>query len=177
MMSGALAEIDAVRVQKCVTAGQKVTVGPTPANCRSPRYHVSGVRELYVDRIMTTDTGIDRRAFTLSLAASLAAASAVSDEAVADEEKKSDEKKKPKPEPVARKEPPEAAYILELITRRYPDNRLDEQALKSIVGDIRADMFRSRVLSQFPLENGDEPGFTFGAWRSDLSELSKQRAG
>ena len=62
--------------------------------------------------------------------------------------------------------PPEAAYLLGLILRRYPDERLDETAITGIVQDIHGDLARSRVLSSFPLDNSDEPGFTFKAWRA-----------
>ncbi|MDA0920203.1 MAG: hypothetical protein O2945_14125 [Planctomycetota bacterium] len=63
--------------------------------------------------------------------------------------------------------PPEAAYLLGLIMRRYPDERLDEVAVSGIVRDIYGDLARSRVLSSFPLDNSDEPGFAFKAWRAD----------
>jgi hypothetical protein len=75
-------------------------------------------------------------------------------------------KKKPAdeepPEP-----PPEAAYLIGLITRRYPDERLDEVAVTGIVRDIYGDLARGRALSRYPLENSDEPGFVFQAWRAD----------
>lgn len=72
------------------------------------------------------------------------------------------------PEPAEPREPPpEAAYLLGLIMRRYPDDRLDETAVSGIVRDIYGDLARSRVLSRFPLDNADEPGFTFQAWRAD----------
>lgn len=72
------------------------------------------------------------------------------------------------PEPAEPREPPpEAAYLLGLIMRRYPDDRLDETAVSGIVRDIYGDLARSRVLSRFPLDNADEPGLTFQAWRAD----------
>ncbi len=67
----------------------------------------------------------------------------------------------------AREPPPEAAYLLGLIMRRYPDERLDEAAVSGIVRDIYGDLARSRVLSSFPLDNSDELGFAFKAWRAD----------
>lgn len=63
--------------------------------------------------------------------------------------------------------PPEAAYLIGLIMRRYSDERLDETAITGIVRDIYGDLARSRILSSFPLDNSDEPGFTFKAWRAD----------
>lgn len=71
-------------------------------------------------------------------------------------------------EPIEAPEPPpEAAYLLGLIMRRYPDERLDEAAVSWIARDIYGDLARSRVLRSFPLRNSDEPGFTFNAWRVD----------
>lgn len=74
---------------------------------------------------------------------------------------------KPTDEVEAREPPPEAAYLLGLIMRRYPDERLDDTAVNGIVRDIYGDLARSRALSSFPLDNSDEPGFTFQAWRAD----------
>jgi hypothetical protein len=85
-------------------------------------------------------------------------------------EKDSDEGPAAKKEPddgTPRELPPEAAYLLGLIMRRYADERLDEVAVSGIVQDIYGDLARSRVLSSFPLQNSDEPGFVFKAWRAD----------
>lgn len=76
-------------------------------------------------------------------------------------------KEKPTDQTEAREHPPEAAYLLGLIMRRYPDERLDEGAVNGIVRDIYGDLARSRALSSFPLDNSDEPEFTFQAWRAD----------
>lgn len=126
---------------------------------------------------------VTRRAFTLALAGG--AALAVEQSAAIGQEvapKKDDSKppaadksgtdaKQAKDEPdekvEAREPPPEAAYLLGLIMRRYPDERLDESAVSGIVRDIYGDVARSRVLSSFPLDNSDEPGFAFKAWRAE----------
>lgn len=63
--------------------------------------------------------------------------------------------------------PPEGAYLIGLITRRYPDERLDEVAVTGIIRDVYGDLARGRVLSSYPLDNSDEPGFVFQAWRAD----------
>jgi len=126
---------------------------------------------------------VTRREFTLALAGGAALASdqatAVGQETApkdAGSKKPSGEKsesdpdqatEKPADEVEAREPPPEAAYLLGLIMRRYPDERLDETAVNGIVRDIYGDLARSRVLSSFPLDNSDEPGFTFKAWRAD----------
>ncbi|MFT4557144.1 MAG: hypothetical protein ACI92S_002505 [Planctomycetaceae bacterium] len=126
---------------------------------------------------------VTRREFTLALAGSAALAadqaSAIGQDVTP---KKADSKppaadksgtdaKRAKDEPGEKVEagepPPEAAYLLGLIMRRYPDKRLDEAAVSGIVRDIYGDVARSRVLSSFPLDNSDEPGFTFKAWRAD----------
>jgi len=59
---------------------------------------------------------------------------------------------------------PEATWLLGAILKHYPDERLDQAAVTGILGDIHGDLARSRVLSGFPLENADEPGFVFRAW-------------
>ncbi len=127
--------------------------------------------------------GVTRREFTLALAGGAALAADQSTTVGQDKapknagSKTSTEKKpandagqateKPTDEVEAREPPPEAAYLLGLIMRRYPDERLDETAVTGIVRDIYGDLARSRVLSSFPLDNSDEPGFTFKAWRAD----------
>lgn len=126
-------------------------------------------------------SGFTRREFTLALAGGTAItasqqASAVGQESKTDNAEKTPTKdtektaensdktpdKKPDTDEVS-EPPPEAAYLLGLIMRRYPDERLDETAVTGIVRDIYGDLARSRVLSSFPLENSDEPGFTFKA--------------
>mgnify|MGYP006899562603 FL=1 len=130
-----------------------------------------------------SNPGVTRREFTLALAggAALAAdqSTTVGQDATpsAASPKNPPEKKsandadqatgKPTDPAEASEPPPEAAYLLGLIMRRYPDERLDETAVSGIVRDIYGDLARSRVLSSFPLDNSDEPGFTFKAWRAD----------
>lgn len=72
--------------------------------------------------------------------------------------------------------PPEnpnpATSTLDLITQiavqEYPSKNLDAAAIEEIRADVRSNLFRSKVLSSFPLVNSDEPGFIFSAWRKDL---------
>lgn len=73
----------------------------------------------------------------------------------------------PQPDARPRREPPEEAYLLGLVLKRYPDERLDDRATGDILQDIRSDLNRSRTLSAFPLKNSDEPGFVLRAWRAD----------
>ena len=70
------------------------------------------------------------------------------------------------PKPDEPREIPEAAWTLGLILKRYPDERLDEAAIQGIVGDIHGDIARSKMLSNFPLKNSDEPGYLFRPWRA-----------
>jgi hypothetical protein len=65
------------------------------------------------------------------------------------------------PRPEATEEVPEAAWLLGLILKRYPDERIDEPAIRGILGDIQGDLQRSKTLADFPLENSDEPGLVF----------------
>jgi hypothetical protein len=126
---------------------------------------------------------VTRREFTLALAGGAALAaeqSATLGQDVAPQkaasasppnEKSADDARQEKKQPAApvepREPPPEAAYLLGLIMRRYSDERLDEAAVDGIVRDIYSDLARSRLLSSFPLDNSDEPGCTFRAWRAD----------
>jgi len=64
-------------------------------------------------------------------------------------------------------EPPEAAWVLGWIMRRYADERLDDAAVSGIASDIYRDLARSRTLSSFPLSNSDEPAFIFRARRAE----------
>lgn len=128
-------------------------------------------------------SAVTRREFTLALAGSAALAAEQSAAIGQDvtpkkagpkstaDDKTSNNKKTAKDELgekiEAREPPPEAAYLLGLIMRRYPDERLGEAAVNGIVRDIYGDVARSRVLSSFPLDNSDEQAFAFKAWRAD----------
>lgn len=122
-----------------------------------------------------SDECINRRDFTRSLMAGGSLVTAVlagTETARGDESAKQDQPAPvtpPKPQPVEppRRDPPEEAYLLGLVLKRYPDERLDDRAVSDILQDIRADISRSRTLSAFPLKNSDEPGFVFRAWRAD----------
>lgn len=130
-----------------------------------------------------TKPSVTRREFTLALAGGAALAADQGSAICQDATSKKDRSKLPaddksaidekaaKDEPgekiQAREPPPEAAYLLGLIMRRYPDERLDETAVNGIVRDIYGDLTRSRVLSSFPLDNSDEQAFAFKAWRAD----------
>tara|TARA_R110002072_G_scaffold302615_2_gene486865 strand:- start:8453 stop:8881 length:429 start_codon:yes stop_codon:yes gene_type:complete len=130
-----------------------------------------------------TDSAVTRREFTLALAggAALAADQSTgigqdvapqktapkSQSAEKSANNTTETSNRPTDEPEAREPPPEAAYLFGLIMRRYTDGRLDEVAVNGIARDIYSDLARSQVLSSFPLDNSDEPGFTFRAWRAD----------
>lgn len=130
-----------------------------------------------------TNPSVTRRQFTMSLAGGAAFSAAQS--AAADQEsspknsgasqtsadnsvKKSEMAADGEPDETdAGEPPPEAAYLLGLIMRRYPDERIDDAAVAGIVRDIYGDLSRSRIINSFPLSNSDEPGFLFRAWRAD----------
>ena len=123
------------------------------------------------------DPSVSRREFGLSLAAlpALAAAAPLTEKPPQTEDKQekaaqppTDETSKPatKPatppeQPEEREEIPEAALLLGLILKRYPDERIDDAAIRGIVSDIQGDLHRSKTLTDFPLENSDEPGLVF----------------
>ncbi|MCA9116450.1 MAG: hypothetical protein KDA79_15300 [Planctomycetaceae bacterium] len=62
-------------------------------------------------------------------------------------------------------------HLLEAVLIRYPSEQLTPEIQKSILSELRTDLYRSVVLSSFPLENAHEPAPVFAAWRSDLPEL------
>ncbi len=57
--------------------------------------------------------------------------------------------------------------IVALIRQRYPDNRLDQGALDVIRDGVVGQLRRSRVLSSFPLKNGDRPAVVFTPFVAD----------
>jgi len=82
---------------------------------------------------------------------------------------KTQQSEKPQPEKKTKVEPPsQADLLLEVVKQRYPDKRLDKTVLNAIRNDLRGDINRSKVLSNFPLKNWDEPGFVFAAYRNDV---------
>lgn len=101
-------------------------------------------------------TPISRREFA-SLAAAATALSAAANLPAADDKPGS-----PKP-------PSPVDLLVDLVRQKYPHERLDEAAIDEIRSDFQHFLARSRVLSSFPLQNGDEPGFMFSAWRADLT--------
>ncbi|MFO0872023.1 MAG: hypothetical protein U0935_24105 [Pirellulales bacterium] len=66
--------------------------------------------------------------------------------------------------------PPTAAdHALQLLLARFPNERLDAAAQASLRADLERHAVRSAVLAAVELQNGDEPGFTFAAWRRPQS--------
>lgn len=59
-----------------------------------------------------------------------------------------------------------ADHVLELVKQRYPQ-RLKQEHLAVIRGEIARHLARSPVLSAFPLTVADEPVFVFSAFRAD----------
>lgn len=70
----------------------------------------------------------------------------------------------PAPETVPEKTyPPQEILLLTCLIQRYPSKHFDETALQGINRDLRGDLVRGRILSEFPLKNSDGPGFVFQA--------------
>lgn len=61
---------------------------------------------------------------------------------------------------------PSAELLLELIKRSDPE-RLKNEHLEQLRGDLAVNLARSARLSAFPLTNADEPAPVFAAWRSE----------
>lgn len=60
----------------------------------------------------------------------------------------------------------ESELLLELVRRIDPD-RLKEEQLEQLRGDLELNLQRSKVLSAFALTNADEPAPVFAAWRAE----------
>lgn len=63
--------------------------------------------------------------------------------------------------------PSPADLLLDIVRQRYPDERLSDEILARIRGDLEVDLFRSNMLSRYPLQNSDAPAFVFFAYRGD----------
>lgn len=119
---------------------------------------------------------IDRRKFTQGLAAAsgfLAIGSATSlisaaGERSADDTKTGNDPEQPgAPDPANAKPAPPAEELLLLncIMQRYPSEHFDDAAIRGIYSDLRGDIARGRILSEFPLQNSDAPSSIFRAYR------------
>ena len=65
------------------------------------------------------------------------------------------------------KAPPPEVLLLSYLVRSYPSEHFDEPTVSGIFRDLRGDVARGQLLSQFPLTNADEPAFVFHAYRND----------
>ncbi len=108
---------------------------------------------------------IDRRRFAESLVASTGAVTALigSSLSVNAEDKPPAE---PGEAPAAPSRPSEEVLLLTCLMQRYPSEHFDEAAIQGIFRDLRGDLARGRILSEFPLQNSDEPCFEFRAYRA-----------
>ncbi len=115
---------------------------------------------------MPNQNRIDRRRFAESLVASSAAMTALigSSLSVNAEDKPPAETKEAHAAAPAR--PSEEVLFLTCLMQRYPSDHFDETAIQGIFRDLRGDLARGRILSEFPLENSDEPCFEFRAFRA-----------
>ncbi len=111
---------------------------------------------------MPDQNRIDRRRFAESLVAGSGAITALiglSSSLNADDKPPADAKDAP-----AR--PSEEVLLLTCLMQRYPSEHFDEAAIQGIFRDLRGDLARGRILSEFPLQNSDEPCFEFRAFRN-----------
>ena len=131
---------------------------------------------------MPSPDRIDRRHFATQLAlgaSGLGVAMAPLHAAIAAEDQPAPNKTE-KPDKPADKKPDEAAAVpespsaevllLTYLTRRHPSDHYDEESLQGIFRDIRGDVARGKLLSDFPLTNSDEPSFVFTVYRGLIPE-------
>ena len=119
---------------------------------------------------MTDCPRIDRREFAKglitasSLTAAVTAATLIS---AADDKPAGEPKDASQPDNAPPAAPPsEELLLLNCLMQRYPSEHFDQAAIRGIYGDLRADVARGRILSEFPLKNSDEPSFVFRVYRS-----------
>jgi hypothetical protein len=70
------------------------------------------------------------------------------------------------PKTIERSSTSTVELLLELVRRIDPD-RLKQEHLDQLRGDLELNLQRSKVLSAFALTNADEPAPVFAAWRSE----------
>ena len=116
---------------------------------------------------MPNDDRIDRRQFAGRLATASSAVALVASSQLISADDNAPQAK-PKAQEAAERppEPPAEVHLLTYLLRRYPCDHFDDEAVRGIFGDLRGDVARGRVLSEFPLKNSDEPAFVFQAYRS-----------
>ncbi len=71
-------------------------------------------------------------------------------------------------EPAAKVEPPAPpleVLLLTYLVRTYPSDNYNDVAIQGIFRDLRGDLARGKLLSEFPLKNSDEPAFVFSPYR------------
>ncbi len=61
--------------------------------------------------------------------------------------------------------PPPEVLLLTYLVRTYPSDKFDDVAIQGIFRDLRGDLARGKLLSEFPLKNSDEPAFVFSPFR------------
>lgn len=115
---------------------------------------------------------IDRRQFArgvLVVTTSAAVLSSTLTRAADVNQSQSDVADATKPENVSRpnEQLPEELALLNVLMRRYPSDHYDRTAIRGIFSDLRGDVARGQILSQFPLMNSDEPGSIFRAYRAN----------
>ena len=121
---------------------------------------------------MHDDGRFNRRQFsrqlamgTGCLAASLTAIPALGDEVPPPPNLPEDGASAKTPEKPGRQEPPPEVLLLTYLVRTYPSDHFDDEAIQGIFRDIRGDLARGEVLSEFPLKNSDEPVSAFRVYR------------
>ncbi len=111
---------------------------------------------------MPNEHRIDRRRFAESLVVSSGAITAMIGSSLSlNAEDKSPVEAKDTPS-----RPSEEVLLLTCLMQRYPSDHFDEAAIQGIFRDLRGDLARGKILSEFPLENSDEPCFEFRAYRN-----------
>ena len=118
-----------------------------------------------------SDQSVNRREFAKRVALGAGAiplAGCLNEKAAAEPEtsdKKKPSEKKDAPKKVAPPSP--ADLLLDVVNQQYPHAKLDAETLRHVHAEIRQNLRTSKILSEFPLTNADEPAFVFAAYRDD----------
>jgi hypothetical protein len=118
-----------------------------------------------------SEQSVNRREFAKRVALGtgvIPLAGCLNKEAAADSDI-SDKKKTPEKKDAPKKvtPPSPADLLLDVVNQQYPHAKLDAETLRHIHAEIRQNLRTSKILSEFPLTNADEPAFVFAAYRDD----------
>lgn len=116
------------------------------------------------NRIQRRDFGRQLAAIAGTTASTLVVVSSSAVVAVAETPKAPVRPEEPAEKNAEPPEPPPELMLLTYLVGHYRTEKFDKQAIQGIYRDIQGDVARGKVLADFPLQNSDEPAFSFAAY-------------